>query len=270
MAADSWSCVSGASKGHQSTPQSGYHACGGFEEMDGEEEDSQLDFACPFCAEIFDIVGLCCHIDDEHPVEAKHWRRQLHRGSFCSHSTPSLLRKDLRDGNLQSFAPCNAAPDPLLSSFFFNFHVVDPSKDTQPESTEENMVIKVSDDKLLESSHSPTVGRRPPHRRTVRPHRRGRQQYSPRRRNPNFLSQSHCPFRISPPYRSAPITVARPTSITGGSAHRCPFSASLIARLYQRASLQFLVQQKHIEKLDLGYEENKVEKKKTRKGERTP
>lgn len=42
----------------------------GFEEFDGDE-DIREEFPCPFCSEYFDIVGLCCHIDDEHPVEAK-------------------------------------------------------------------------------------------------------------------------------------------------------------------------------------------------------
>ncbi|AQK85334.1 Protein DEHYDRATION-INDUCED 19 homolog 3 [Zea mays] len=28
-------------------------------------------YNCPFCGEDFDFVGLCCHIDDEHAVEAK-------------------------------------------------------------------------------------------------------------------------------------------------------------------------------------------------------
>lgn len=40
------------------------------EEYDCEEE-SRPEFLCPFCAEDFDIVGLCCHIDEEHAVEAK-------------------------------------------------------------------------------------------------------------------------------------------------------------------------------------------------------
>lgn len=40
------------------------------DEIDGEEE-SRPEFLCPFCAEDFDMVGLCCHIDEEHPVEAK-------------------------------------------------------------------------------------------------------------------------------------------------------------------------------------------------------
>jgi hypothetical protein len=26
---------------------------------------------CPFCGEDFDVVGLFCHIDEEHPTEAK-------------------------------------------------------------------------------------------------------------------------------------------------------------------------------------------------------
>lgn len=42
----------------------------GFEEIDADD-DIREEFPCPFCTEYFDIVGLCCHIDDEHPVEAK-------------------------------------------------------------------------------------------------------------------------------------------------------------------------------------------------------
>ncbi|KAL5539182.1 hypothetical protein UlMin_042796 [Ulmus minor] len=34
------------------------------------EEDDELktEYLCPFCADEFDVVGLCCHIDEEHPV----------------------------------------------------------------------------------------------------------------------------------------------------------------------------------------------------------
>lgn len=42
----------------------------GFDEND-VEEDIREEFLCPFCSEYFDIVGLCCHIDEEHPMEAK-------------------------------------------------------------------------------------------------------------------------------------------------------------------------------------------------------
>lgn len=44
----------------------------GFEEIDaGDDEASRAEYACPFCGEDFDIVGLCCHIDEEHPIEAR-------------------------------------------------------------------------------------------------------------------------------------------------------------------------------------------------------
>ncbi|GKV31982.1 hypothetical protein SLEP1_g40628 [Rubroshorea leprosula] len=71
MDADSWSVrLSSASKRYQSALQSRSDMLMGFEEMDGDD-DIREEFPCPFCSEYFDIVGLCCHIDDEHPVEAK-------------------------------------------------------------------------------------------------------------------------------------------------------------------------------------------------------
>lgn len=42
----------------------------GFEELEGDD-DIREEFPCPFCSEYFDIVGLCCHIDEEHPIEAR-------------------------------------------------------------------------------------------------------------------------------------------------------------------------------------------------------
>ncbi|XVF37307.1 hypothetical protein REPUB_Repub19eG0134900 [Reevesia pubescens] len=61
---DSWSArLSSASKRYQAVLQSR-------SEIDGED-DIREEFPCSFCSEYFDIVGLCCHIDDEHPVEAK-------------------------------------------------------------------------------------------------------------------------------------------------------------------------------------------------------
>ncbi|KAI8555598.1 hypothetical protein RHMOL_Rhmol05G0185300 [Rhododendron molle] len=152
MDADSWSArLSSASKRFQLALQSRSDMFMGFEEIDGED-DIREEFPCPFCSEYFDIIGLCCHIDDEHPVEAKNGvcpvcamrvgvdmvahitlqhgnifkmqrKRKSRRGG--SHSTLSLLRKELREGNLQSLfggssriaSSTNAAPDPLLSSF---------------------------------------------------------------------------------------------------------------------------------------------------------
>ncbi|MCD7465663.1 hypothetical protein HAX54_001706 [Datura stramonium] len=46
------------------------------EEEEGDDEDVnddnvKTDLACPFCSEDFDMLGLCCHIDSEHRIEAK-------------------------------------------------------------------------------------------------------------------------------------------------------------------------------------------------------
>jgi len=123
----------------------------GFDEID-MDDDIREEYPCPFCTEYFDIVGLCCHIDEEHPIEAKNGvcpvcamrvgvdmvahitlqhgsifkmqrKRKSRKGS--SYSTLSMLRRELREGNLQSLfggsscvvSSSNAAPDPLLSSF---------------------------------------------------------------------------------------------------------------------------------------------------------
>ncbi|EFH60789.1 hypothetical protein ARALYDRAFT_477863 [Arabidopsis lyrata subsp. lyrata] len=126
----------------------------GFEEIDGEEEFRE-EFACPFCSDYFDSVSLCCHIDEDHPMEAKnvvcpvcavrvgvdmvahitlqhanifkmHRKRKSRRGG--SHSTLSILRREFPDGNFQSLfggsscivsssSSSNVAADPLLSSF---------------------------------------------------------------------------------------------------------------------------------------------------------
>ncbi|XP_008807754.2 protein DEHYDRATION-INDUCED 19 homolog 2-like [Phoenix dactylifera] len=189
MEADSWSRFSlAASKRRQSAHQSRYDLYLGFEEIDGGEDDSRAEFPCPFCSEDFDIVGLCCHIDDEHPVEAKNgvcpicaarvgldlvghittqhgsffkmqYRRRFRRGSPGSHSMLSLLRKDLREGNLQSLlggssymaGPSAAAPDPFLSSLIYTLPVAEASRDVQPESLDEGSLVNKSlDEKVAE------------------------------------------------------------------------------------------------------------------------
>ncbi|XP_010442385.1 PREDICTED: protein DEHYDRATION-INDUCED 19 homolog 7 [Camelina sativa] len=117
------------------------------------EDDSKAEFMCPFCADEFDIVGLCCHIDVNHPVEAKNGvcpvctkrvgldivghittqhgnifkvqrRRRLRKGGYSS--AYLTLKKELREANLQplggssTFPPSsNIDSDPLLSSFMF-------------------------------------------------------------------------------------------------------------------------------------------------------
>ncbi|KAL8108068.1 protein DEHYDRATION-INDUCED 19 homolog 6-like [Apium graveolens] len=71
MDADSWSArLPSASKRYQSALHSRSDMFMGFEEIEGDD-DIREEYPCLFCSEYFDIVGLCCHIDDEHPVEAK-------------------------------------------------------------------------------------------------------------------------------------------------------------------------------------------------------
>ncbi|XP_031401435.1 protein DEHYDRATION-INDUCED 19 homolog 3-like isoform X2 [Punica granatum] len=152
MDADSWSArLSSASRRYQSSLQTRSDMFMGFEEIDGDD-DIREEFPCPFCSEYFDIVGLCIHLDDEHPVEARNgvcpvcamragvdmvahitlqhgniFKMQRKRKSrkSGSHSALSFLKRELRDGTLQSLlggssctvSSSNAAADPLLSSF---------------------------------------------------------------------------------------------------------------------------------------------------------
>ncbi|XP_050116357.1 protein DEHYDRATION-INDUCED 19 homolog 3-like [Malus sylvestris] len=183
MDGDSWSArLSSASRRYQSALQSRSDMFMGFEEIDGDD-DIREEFPCPFCSDYFDIVGLCCHIDEEHPVEAKNGvcpvcamrvgvdmvaHITLQHGSIFkmqrkrktrksgAHSTLSLLRKELREGNLQSLfgnsscllSSSNAAPDPLLSQFILP--MADDFVSMPPFSTETSSAKKSSVEKVSE------------------------------------------------------------------------------------------------------------------------
>ncbi|PRQ39347.1 putative drought induced 19 type, zinc-binding protein [Rosa chinensis] len=67
MDSDSWSNLFSSSNARRYQSRSDLF---GHEEIEGDDE-IKAEFLCPFCAEDFDVVGLCCHIDEEHPVEAK-------------------------------------------------------------------------------------------------------------------------------------------------------------------------------------------------------
>ncbi|KAA3490616.1 DEHYDRATION-INDUCED 19-like protein 3-like [Gossypium australe] len=76
-------------------------------------------------------------------------KRKSRKGG--SHSTLSLLRKELREENLQSFlggSSCtvssNSAPDPLLSSFILP--MVDDFVNVQPNYSRETRTTKKSPD----------------------------------------------------------------------------------------------------------------------------
>ncbi|KAK9288197.1 hypothetical protein L1049_016646 [Liquidambar formosana] len=183
MDSDSWTTrIAAASKRYQSRSDL---YLGGMEENDGDD-DSRAEYLCPFCAEDFDIVGLFCHIDEDHPVEAKNGvcpvcakrvgmdmvghittqhgsffkvqrKRRFRKGG--SNSTFSILRRELREGNLQSLfggssckiSSSNTEPDPLLSSFINNLRLVDEPMDVQSHSSVEPTLVKeTKDESFLE------------------------------------------------------------------------------------------------------------------------
>ncbi|XP_019263558.1 PREDICTED: protein DEHYDRATION-INDUCED 19 homolog 4-like [Nicotiana attenuata] len=187
MDSDSWIRLSTSSRRNQS--RSDFYNIG--EEYEGEEESSP-EFLCPFCGEDFDIVGLCCHIDDKHAIEAKNGicpvcakrvgvnlvghitqqhgnilkvqrKRRFRRG--VSNSTLSILRKELREGSLQSIlrgsshlvSSSTTDPDPLLSSFINSSALVDEPPEVQPlspaktYSTQESTVDNLFDRNLQPS-----------------------------------------------------------------------------------------------------------------------
>ncbi|XP_048321046.1 protein DEHYDRATION-INDUCED 19 homolog 4 [Ziziphus jujuba] len=175
MESDSWSSRLSSSSTYSRRYQSRSDLYG-HEETD-RDDDLKAEFLCPFCAEDFDVVGLCCHIDEEHPVEAKNGicpvcakrvgsdivnhittqhgsllkvqrKRRFRRNG--SNSTFSILRKELREGNLQALLggsqfliSSNSEPDPLLSSFIYNHSLGDqPASGVQSHSSVEASLVK--------------------------------------------------------------------------------------------------------------------------------
>ncbi|KAI5650878.1 hypothetical protein M9H77_36883 [Catharanthus roseus] len=179
MDSDSWIRLS-------STSSRRFHSRSGGEDYceNGGEEELRPEFLCPFCAENFDIVGLCCHIDEEHAVEAKNGvcpvcakrvgidlidhvtmqhgnllkvqhKRRYRRGQ--SNSTFSILRKELKGGNVQSLlsgssgfvSSSTSQADPLLSSFIFS-----------PPAADETMTSLSSSEKSKEKSSARDLSHR--------------------------------------------------------------------------------------------------------------
>ncbi|XP_023747054.1 protein DEHYDRATION-INDUCED 19 homolog 4 isoform X2 [Lactuca sativa] len=160
------------------------------------DDEPRPEYLCPFCAEDFDIVGLCCHIDEEHTVQAKNGvcpicakkvgtglvshitmqhgsllkvqrKRRLRR--VGSNSTFSILKKELREGNLQSVlggssflipsSSMNTEPDPLLSSFIYNNTPDDDvSKDLSHSSTAAVSIVEGSNNDFLTRSEKQKGG----------------------------------------------------------------------------------------------------------------
>ncbi|PPD88436.1 hypothetical protein GOBAR_DD14607 [Gossypium barbadense] len=137
MEDDTWSfAFSASSRSYQSTVKSQSDLCIDFEEIE-EDDELMTEYPCPYCSEDFDLLGLCCHIDEEHHLEAGYglnsvndiifyctdpcfsaiyafaiWGRRMILDGVCNHkldfgkgdsySTLSSLRKELHDAHYQS------------------------------------------------------------------------------------------------------------------------------------------------------------------------
>ncbi|KAG6535639.1 hypothetical protein ZIOFF_000662 [Zingiber officinale] len=184
MESDAWSRFSAAaSKRHQAALQSRYVDASrdpslrswrdlflGFEELDGGEDDLRTEYPCPFCSEDFDFVGLCCHIDDEHPAEARNVQTfgggvckvcpicaasvgvdlvghlMTHHGNFFKISF--LFSSDWGSSHR---VPPPAATDSFISSLIYTLALDESSKEGQAESLSEgNLTSNNSDENLVE------------------------------------------------------------------------------------------------------------------------
>lgn len=159
------------------------------------EDEYKQEFSCPFCAEEFDIVGLFCHMDDEHQLELKNGvcpicakrvgvdmvghitmqhgnilkvqrKRRLRRG--VSNSMFNILRKELREGNRQSLIggssfmlSSNPDPDPLLSSFMYSSNTADDLCKEEPHSSKAaSSIPDAAVEKSIESSQQPALSKK--------------------------------------------------------------------------------------------------------------
>ncbi|XP_031288023.1 protein DEHYDRATION-INDUCED 19 homolog 4-like isoform X1 [Pistacia vera] len=185
--------LSTSSKNYQSTIKSQFGVieadfCIDLDEIEEDDEEMKGEYPCSFCSEDFDLLGLCCHIDEDHPSEVdsgvcpvcflrvgmnivghiathhgnisnKSWHKlKLNKGE--SHSTLLTLRKELQNGHFQSLlarSPSSVSSsrmtlDPLLS-FVYNTPAVDMSESVQVDSsTGENAEEKISFEKTLETN----------------------------------------------------------------------------------------------------------------------
>ncbi|XP_024968003.1 protein DEHYDRATION-INDUCED 19 homolog 3-like [Cynara cardunculus var. scolymus] len=153
------------------------------EDSEEEEEESNLEIGCPYCSEGFDALGLCVHLEDQHPLEIKTGvcplcatnlgrnmishliiqhestlrglvKRKLHDDE--SFSIISLLRRKLQEHSrsLQKestsvASSTNAATDPLLLSFVYN-----PSQSHEPEVVQLDSSAEPGSSKMLSKDYT--------------------------------------------------------------------------------------------------------------------
>lgn len=178
---DDWSFS--LSRSYQSSLKSLNDLCLDFDDAEDEDE-LRTEYACPFCEEDLDLVGLCCHIDDEHPYEdssgvcpvcatrvgtemvghitMQHGSifKSLYKLKLKKGSTHSSSWKEYDDEHFQSLlsrssstvSSSKMAPDPLLSFLSFTAPP-DQSESVQSAASTEVSSDKTStDEKILEKN----------------------------------------------------------------------------------------------------------------------
>ncbi|XP_074268407.1 protein DEHYDRATION-INDUCED 19 homolog 3-like [Silene latifolia] len=158
-----------------------------YEEHD-EDYDVEVDYSCPFCTDDFDIVGLLCHIEEEHYDESKKGvcpvcdtivgadlvehialqhenvyksGRKSMQSDADSQSTIALIRKEMLERSLKSFlgssssvaSSSNAAVDQLLTSFVCGY-LTPAETETEPSTSlaGTSVIEEHTDEDLLERS----------------------------------------------------------------------------------------------------------------------
>ncbi|KAH1259056.1 Protein DEHYDRATION-INDUCED 19 2 [Glycine max] len=188
--------LSTPSRSYQSRLKSHFELFIDLDEVNGDEE-LRTAYPCPFCAENFDLLELCCHVDLDHPIEAKSGHQfaafvsSLPESFFCSlpfifiplctsftgdyshlkskcykdepYPALSFSSKGERDGHWQSFSTglspttSKAASDPWLS-FLCGPSAVDECENVQPDSSSEVSIEEIhSNDNVLERDVQPSL-----------------------------------------------------------------------------------------------------------------
>lgn len=165
--------LSASPRSHRSARKSRYDADIFIDEFDGEG-DLEVYYPCPYCSDDYDLVELCLHIDEEHPVEAdsgvcpvcatkvdsdivehittKHsdivkWQQKLNLRKNESYSSFSSSRGEF--GSVPSVATSsNGPPDPFLS-FIWNVPAAYESEKAQSTSPSASDFAESTPDEAL-------------------------------------------------------------------------------------------------------------------------
>ncbi|KAI3414377.1 uncharacterized protein J3R85_016375 [Psidium guajava] len=166
---------SASSRSHQSARKSRCDAPIVIDEFDGEC-DLEVYYPCPYCSDDYDLLELCLHIDEEHPVEAdsgvcpvcatrvdsdivehittKHndilkWQQKLNLQKNESYSSFSSSRTEF--GSVQSAVSSSNGPSDPFLSFIWNMPAAYESEKVQSTSpSASDIAERIPDEALSE------------------------------------------------------------------------------------------------------------------------